>query len=92
MRFSFRRSGELIGPPFVTYAPPGAKPDTRQAWRRTITTALESCAPLTFSPRFAAAVAGKPLSVRFVDDRKVKAARKTIARPDRERANAIRSH
>jgi hypothetical protein len=69
VRFSFRKSGELMGPPFVTYTSPGTKPETKRIYQDAIGAALKRCAPLSFTPGFAAAIAGKPISVRFVDDR-----------------------
>jgi hypothetical protein len=69
VRFSFRRSGELMGPPFVTYATSGAKTEARRAWRDAIDAALARCTPLRLSPAFAAGIASRPLSVRFVDRR-----------------------
>lgn len=70
LRFGFRRSGELIGAPFVTYTSPGVNARARRDYRRAITSALDRCAPLKFSPQFASAIAGQPISVRFVDHRK----------------------
>jgi hypothetical protein len=69
VRFSFKRTGEIVGPPFVTYTTPGTKPDTKQVYRRAINTAIERCVPLRFSKTFAAAIAGQPISIRYVDDR-----------------------
>jgi hypothetical protein len=69
VRFSFKRTGEVIAPPFVTYTSPGTKPETRQVYRQAIDTAIQRCAPLRFSKSFAAAIAGQPISVRYVDDR-----------------------
>jgi hypothetical protein len=69
VRFSFKRSGELIGTPFVTYTTPGTPAQARQAYRNAIIAALERCAPLPFSSSFSAAIAGRPLNVRYIDDR-----------------------
>jgi len=73
VRFSFKRSGERMAPPFVTYTTPGTEAATRQVYRDAITAALDRCAPLRFSKSFAAAIAGKPLSIRYVDDRTMSA-------------------
>jgi len=54
----------------VTYATRGLKPEARQEVRQAITAAIDRCAPVKFSPAFASAVAGRPLSVRFVDHRR----------------------
>jgi hypothetical protein len=69
VRFSFKRTGELFASPFVTYTTPGTAPEARQVYRRAIDAALERCAPLPFSETFRAAIAGQPISIRFVDDR-----------------------
>jgi hypothetical protein len=73
VRFSFKRTGEIVAPPFVTYATPGTQPDTKQVYRRAIDAAFERCAPLPFSKTFGAAIAGQPISVRYVDDRMMQA-------------------
>jgi hypothetical protein len=72
VRFSFRRTGKIVAPPFVTYATPGTKIDTKQVYQRAINAAFERCAPLPFSKTFSAAIAGRPISVRYVDDRIIK--------------------
>ena len=69
VRFSFKRTGELMGPPFVTYTSPGTEAATKQVYRSAITAALARCAPLHFSKTFSVAIAGQPISVRYVDDR-----------------------
>jgi hypothetical protein len=75
VRLSFRRSGEMIAPPFVTYATPGTKNDTKQVYRRAINASFERCAPLPFSKSFGSAIAGHPISIRYVDDRTLRAGR-----------------
>jgi len=69
VRFSFKRTGELVAPPFVTYTTPGTQTDMKQVYKRAINASLERCAPLSFSKTFGAAIAGQPISVRYVDDR-----------------------
>jgi hypothetical protein len=73
VRVSFRRSGEIIAPPFVTYTTPGTRADTKTVYQRAINAALERCAPLPFSKTFSAAIPGRPISIRYVDDRIMKA-------------------
>jgi hypothetical protein len=73
VRFSFKRSGDIIAPPFVTYTTPGTPAETRQVYRRAIQTSVERCAPLPLSKGFAAAIAGQPISIRYVDDRSMQA-------------------
>jgi len=74
VRFSFKRSGETVGPPFLTYATRGSTPETRQIYRRAIDASLERCKPLHFSETFGGAIAGRPISVRYIDDRTTTAA------------------
>jgi hypothetical protein len=69
VRFAFRRSGEIIATPRVTYVSPGAPPETREAYLHAITAALERCTPLHFTEGLGSAVAGRPIAIRFVDNR-----------------------
>jgi hypothetical protein len=73
VRFSFKRNGQLIGPPFVTYTTPGTQAATRQVYRDAINAALTRCTPVHFSSGFSAAIAGQPLSIRYVEDRPLSA-------------------
>jgi hypothetical protein len=70
IRFAFKRTGEIIGEPRVTYTTPGIGDDTRQLYRRAITDALERCTPLPFSKGMGGAIAGRPIAIRFVENRK----------------------
>jgi hypothetical protein len=69
VRFSFRRTGELVAPPFVTYSTRGVTDEAKQVFRKAIDAAFDRCGKLAFSKRFGAAIAGRPISARFVDDR-----------------------
>ena len=69
VRFAFKRTGELIGEPRVTYTTPGIDDDTRQTYRRAITRALDRCTPLPFSKGMGGAIAGRPIAIRFIDNR-----------------------
>jgi hypothetical protein len=69
VRLSFMRSGQMIGPPRVTYTSPDAPPATRDAYHDAIMTALERCTPLRFTPGLGGAVAGRPIAIRYVDNR-----------------------
>jgi len=73
VRFSFKRTGEMVAPPFVTYTTPGTQAETKQVYRSAINDALARCAPLHFSKRFSVAIAGRPISIRYVDDRSISA-------------------
>jgi hypothetical protein len=69
VRFAFKRSGRIIATPRVTYVSPGAPPETREVYLHAITAALERCTPLPLSEGLGRAVAGRPIAIRFVDDR-----------------------
>jgi hypothetical protein len=69
VRLSFMRSGQMIGPPRVTYTSPDAPPAARDTYHDAIMTALERCTPLRFTPGLGGAVAGRPIAIRYVDSR-----------------------
>jgi hypothetical protein len=70
VRFSFKRSGEIIAAPRVTYATAGVPADTRAAYLDAINASLQACAPLNFTSGLGGAVAGRPIAIRYVDNRK----------------------
>lgn len=78
VRFSFKRSGEMIGSPRVTYASAGTPGDIRDAYLRSINSSLEACMPLKFTSGLGGALAGRPIAIRYVDNRDL---RKSSARP-----------
>ena len=67
--FSFKRTGEPVAAPRVTYTSTEADPDTRRIYGRAIDAALERCTPMPFSKEMGGAIAGRPIAIRFVDDR-----------------------
>jgi hypothetical protein len=69
VRFSIKRDGELIAPPRLTYATPAASTQTRDAYRHAIDDSLARCVPLSLTKGLGGAIAGRPLMVRFVDNR-----------------------
>jgi hypothetical protein len=69
VRFAFKRTGEIIGEPRVTYATPGIGDDIRKTYRHAIDEALARCSPMPFSPGMGGAIAGRPIAIRFVDKR-----------------------
>src|SRR5262249_38939041 len=69
VRFAFKRSGEIIAAPRVTYVSPGVGPEMREIYLNAITAALARCTPLHFSTGMAGAVVGRPIAIRFVDNR-----------------------
>jgi hypothetical protein len=69
VRFAFRRNGTVMAPPRVTYTTPKTPDDVRKAYRETVTAAFDHCAPLHFTAGLGGALAGRPIAVRYVDNR-----------------------
>jgi hypothetical protein len=69
VRFSFKRSGDLIGPPRMTFATAGVPADVRNTYLKAINTSLDACVPFKFSGGLGGAVAGRPIAIRYVDNR-----------------------
>jgi hypothetical protein len=63
VRFSFKRSGEMIGSPRMTYFTEGASADTRATYLKAINASLDSCLPLKFSGDLGGAIAGRPIAI-----------------------------
>ena len=72
VRFSFKRTGEMIAPPRLTFATKGASADTRATYLKAINSSLDGCLPLKFSAGLAGALAGRPIAIRYVDNRDLK--------------------
>ena len=71
VRFSFRRSGEIIATPRLTYSTAGVPADTRAAYLKAINTSLDACMPLKFTGGLGGALAGRPIAIRYVDNRQL---------------------
>ena len=69
VRFSFRRSGDIIGTPRVTFATAGVPADTRTTYLKAINASLNACVPLRFTSGRGSALAGRPIAIRYVDNR-----------------------
>ena len=69
IRFAFKRDGAVVAPPRVTYASHDAPADVRDNYRDAVNAALKRCTPLHFSAGMGGAVAGRPIAIRFVDNR-----------------------
>jgi len=69
VRLAFKRDGEVVGPPRMTYASHDAPANVRDIYRNAVDAAFKRCTPLHFSEDMADAVVGQPLAIRFVDDR-----------------------
>jgi hypothetical protein len=69
VRFSFKRSGEIIATPRLTFATSGVPADTRTTYLKAINASLQACTPLKFSGELGGALAGRPIAIRYVDNR-----------------------
>ena len=72
VRLSFKRSGQMFGAPRVTYTSPDAPPAARDVYQEAIQAALERCMPLPFTAGLGGAIAGRPIAIRYVDNRDVR--------------------
>jgi hypothetical protein len=71
VRFAFKRNGEIMAPPRVTYSSHEASAEVRDVYRDAVYAALTRCTPLRFSKGMGGAVAGRPIAIRFVDNRTI---------------------
>jgi hypothetical protein len=71
VRFSFKRSGAMIGSPFMTFATAGVSTDTRATYLKAINASLDACKPLKFTDGLGGAIAGRPIAIRYVDNREL---------------------
>src|SRR5262245_43459727 len=69
VRFSFKKSGEMIAAPRLTFATSGVSADTRATYLNAINTSLNACLPLKFTDGLGGALAGRPIAIRYVDNR-----------------------
>src|SRR5258708_5985695 len=65
VRFSFKRSGEVIAPPRMTFSTSGAAADTRAMYLKAINASLDACLPLKFTGGLGGALAGRPIAIRY---------------------------
>jgi hypothetical protein len=69
VRFSFKRSGEIIAAPRLTFSTAGVPADTRTTYLKAVNASLAACAPLKFTNGLGGALAGRPIAIRYVDNR-----------------------
>src|SRR3954447_7190314 len=67
--FSFNKSGLMIAPPRMTFATQGASADIRNTYLEAINASLSGCEPFKFTAGLADAIAGRPIMIRYVDNR-----------------------
>jgi hypothetical protein len=72
VKFSFNRSGAMIAPPRITFASHDVGANTRDAYLKAIDGSLDGCLPLKLSKGLGGAIAGRPIMIRYVDNRDVK--------------------
>lgn len=65
VRFSLRRDGTLFGQPRVTWETKRTEPGLRQRFTDSVVAAVHGCTPMRLSPGLGAAIAGRPLTIRF---------------------------
>jgi hypothetical protein len=71
VRFSFKRSGEIIAVPRMTFATAGVSADIRDTYLNAINASLDACMPLKFTGALGGALAGRPIAIRYVDNREL---------------------
>jgi hypothetical protein len=71
VRFSFKRSGEIIASPRVTFATAGVPAEVRATYLKAINASLAACGPLKFTSGLGGALAGRPIAIRYVDNREL---------------------
>jgi hypothetical protein len=71
VRFSFKRSGDLIGPPRLTFATAGVPAAVRSTYLKAINDSIDACVPLKFTGDLGGALAGRPIAIRYVDNRNI---------------------
>ena len=69
VRFSFKRTGEIIAKPQLTFATAGISAETRATYLKAINASLNACVPLKFTNGLGGALAGRPIAIRYVDNR-----------------------
>src|ERR1700709_308890 len=69
VRFSFKRSGQIFGAPRLTFETEGVSADPRATYLKAINASLDACAPLKFTGGLGGALAGRPIMIRYVDNR-----------------------
>ena len=63
---SFRRSGEILGKPRITYSRLFGEMDAQRAFVASVLSAISACTPLSFSEGLGGSIAGRPFAMRFV--------------------------
>ena len=62
---SFKRDGNILGHPKITYESEHATDNDRLAYRVAVMETLQRCTPMPFTEAMGGAVAGRPFAIRF---------------------------
>ncbi len=76
---SFKRDGAILGHPRITFESPNATDRERIIYRTAVMETLQRCTPLPFTDSMGAAIAGRPLRLKFDD-------RRNLPKPNEKRA------
>jgi hypothetical protein len=76
VRLAFNRAGNIIGTPRFTYISRGASAEQRELYRQSVLDGLTGCTPLPFTAGMGGAIAGRPINLRYIDDREISERRK----------------
>lgn len=68
VRLSLRRDGSLIGEPRITFARTPGDARAREVLTQATLAAIRRCTPVRLTPALGAAIAGRPLALRFIYD------------------------
>jgi hypothetical protein len=71
IRFAFKSDGGVVAAPRMTYSSHDAPAAVRDVYRNAVDAALKRCIPLHLSKGMAGAIAGRPIAIRFVDNRTI---------------------
>ena len=62
---SFKRNGDILGRPKITYESEQATDNDRLEYRIAVMEALQRCTPMPFTESMGGAIAGRPFAVQF---------------------------
>ena len=63
--FSFKRNGEVLGKPRITYSTFNGDVEEQRRIMGLILTSLEACTPVAVTPELGGAIAGRPFTMTF---------------------------
>jgi hypothetical protein len=76
VRFSVTRTGKVLGKAKITFESKKATDAERVAYRIAVMSMLQRCTPLQITDALGSAIAGRPLSIRLIDERQQRRAEK----------------